>query len=80
MNHKTEGPPCRRMEASLQQAAEGKITGIKKLYVLAHAAQCYRCGTFLERMRATLAALKSQRLDVPSDALDRLREKYGGRE
>ncbi len=77
-HHNTEGPPCRRMEASLQLAAEGKISGLKKLYVLAHAARCYRCGTFLERMRATLEYLKSQKADVPSDVLSRLRDKYVG--
>lgn len=75
-NHDQDGPPCSHMEKLLQEAADGSITGLKKIYTLAHAARCHRCGTFLERMKLTISALQSQKQEVPQDAMERLKAKH----
>lgn len=64
------------MEKLLQEAADDKLGPIRRLYVLAHAARCRRCGSFLERMRMTLAALAQEKQAAPADALARLRAKH----
>lgn len=76
-SHTTEGQPCRHMESLLQDVAEGRVTGLKKIYAVSHAARCFRCGNFLERMTLMFKAVRSQKQEVPSDAIDRLRSKYG---
>lgn len=71
-------PPCKNMEALLQQVADGSATGIKKFYAVAHASRCNRCGSFLQRLKITLEVLresKSRSENAPQDALDRLKTK-----
>jgi hypothetical protein len=71
-------PPCKNMEAILQQVADGSATGIKKFYAVAHASRCNRCGSFLDRLKITLEVLresKSRSEVAPKEALDRLKSK-----
>jgi hypothetical protein len=72
-----EQPPCKNMELLLQDLATGKLTGIKKFYTVAHAAQCQGCGNFLSRLKVTLDILKETKstAPVPEDAKSRLRAK-----
>jgi hypothetical protein len=61
------------METMLQKVADGSARGIVKWYSVAHAARCTRCGTFLDRMKATLEALKASKASVvPDDVRERL--------
>lgn len=72
--HTTEGPPCRRMEKVLQQIADGRARGLKRWYGLAHAARCFRCGNFLQRLSLSLEALKmSRQIEPDVEALARLK-------
>lgn len=77
-SHNTDGQPCRHMESLLQDVAEGRAKGLRKLYAVSHAARCYRCGNFLERMGRMLQVMRNQKQDVPDDAVSRLTEKFGG--
>lgn len=71
-----EGPPCKSMENLLQQVADGSLTGIKKTYALAHAANCTHCGNFLARMKVTLETLKEAGAEQDQEeAVERLRER-----
>ncbi len=74
--HNEEGPPCQRMEALLQQVADGSATGIKRWYAVSHAARCFRCGNFLQRLRLSMEVLKATRgVELDPDAVARLRAK-----
>ncbi|MFM9874003.1 MAG: hypothetical protein ACKVQS_11125 [Fimbriimonadaceae bacterium] len=71
-------PPCKNMEALLQQVADGSATGIKKFYAIAHASQCNRCGSFLQRLKITLEVLresKNRSGSAPKESLERLKAK-----
>jgi hypothetical protein len=62
------------MEEVLQQVADGRAKGLKRWYGLAHAARCFRCGNFLQRLSLTLEALQASRQTEPDEeALARLR-------
>jgi hypothetical protein len=61
------------MENLLHQAADGSAKGWRKWYALSHAAQCGRCGRFLDRLRSTLAAVRSAKPEPDSAALERLK-------
>lgn len=75
-HHSNDEAPCKRMENALQQVADGSATGLKKAYVLLHAAQCTRCGNFLDRLRVTLeTARDSREAETPDEAMERLRAK-----
>ena len=65
--------PCRAMEGALQKVADGSAKGLERAYALAHAARCTGCGTFLERLKVTLDALKASRQAPAPDAIERLR-------
>jgi hypothetical protein len=72
--HPDDGPPCGYMEELLQREADGSLHGLSRWYVLAHAARCEHCKTFLDRLRETLDRLHGLRQQPEaSDALDRLR-------
>ena len=73
LHEDTEGPPCSHMENLLHQAADGSAKGWKKWYALSHAAQCGRCGRFLDRLRMTLSAVQMAKPVPDSEALDRLK-------
>ena len=71
-------PPCKNMEAILQQVADGSATGIKKFYAIAHASRCSRCGNFLDRLKITLEVLRESKYrseSTPKDTLERLKSK-----
>lgn len=71
--HNTEGPPCAHMEQLLQAAADNSITGIRRWYVLAHAARCFRCGNFLQRMRLTVNALHEAGKPMDAERIARMK-------
>ncbi|CAN5356507.1 hypothetical protein BH11ARM1_BH11ARM1_16070 [soil metagenome] len=71
-SHHEEGPPCRTMESLLQQLADGSLKGPMRWYAASHAARCYRCGNFLDRLKLTVNVLKESKKTSP-DALARLR-------
>ncbi len=72
--HSEDGPPCKHMEALLNQAADGSSRGLKLWYATAHAARCSRCGRFLARLRETIGKLRSAKADeVPAAVLERLK-------
>lgn len=72
--HKDEGPPCVHMESLLNRLADGTLRGWKKWYTVYHATHCDRCGTFLDRLKLTLSALRNQSGGTPpQESLDRLR-------
>jgi hypothetical protein len=75
--HKNEdGPPCKHMENALQQVVDGTATGPKKLYAIAHAAQCTKCGNFLSRMKVVVETLRDKSTEEPPEsAMSRLRSK-----
>lgn len=74
IDHSKDGPPCREMENLLQQVADGSARGIKKYFVIFHAAHCSHCGDFLKRLKATISVLKDQKENVaPTATMDRLR-------
>jgi len=76
MMHKhVEGAPCAGLETLLQDLASGKARGIRKIYAIAHAAHCSRCGNYLERMKAILHVMKDKKESAPAEAMDRLRAK-----
>lgn len=55
------------MESLIQELASGNLTGWGRWYAAAHAARCYRCGNFLQRMKITIVAIKSSKSE-PSEA------------
>jgi hypothetical protein len=62
------------MENLLQEIADGRAEGWRRWYALFHAARCYRCGTFLKRLQATVLALRETKSHaVDSDAIARLK-------
>ncbi len=74
MNAQVNSKPCKALEGLLQRVADGRAKGLERAYALAHAARCTGCGTFLERMRATLTVLRTTaKAEPPADAMDRLR-------
>ena len=70
--HKGEGPPCKNMENLLQQVADGTLQGPKKWYAVAHASQCSNCGTFLQRLQASVTALKASKEEPSPETMNRL--------
>ncbi len=68
----SEGPPCKNLEGLLQQMADGRLRGIKKWYIAAHAARCSHCGNFLQRLQLTLKAATAKPT-TNQDSLERLR-------
>lgn len=76
MMHKdTSGPPCRHMEALLQDVASNRSRGLKLWYALNHAARCGRCGRFLASLRDMANALRGARAhEVESEVIQRLEE------
>lgn len=48
------------MESLLQELADDRLRGWRRWYALAHASRCNRCGTFLQRMKTTLAAVRQK--------------------
>jgi hypothetical protein len=74
MSAHVDSKPCKALEGLLQRVADGRAKGLERAYALAHAARCTGCGTFLERMRATLTVLRTAaKSEPPADAMDRLR-------
>lgn len=71
-DHDAEGPPCRHMEGHLQRTADGTAGRFTRMYALAHAARCGRCGRFLHRLEETISRLRAAKQDPPEDALARL--------
>ncbi len=70
-----EAPPCQHMEQMLQMAADGRIRGLRRWYVLAHAASCGQCGRFLQRMRETIAQLRKSQPNSPDETtMERLKQ------
>lgn len=66
--HDEAGPPCRHMEPLLHQTADGSAGWFTRLYALAHAARCARCGPFLHNLEISLAKLRKARVrEAPSD-------------
>lgn len=64
-NKPDEGPPCAHMESLLQQLSDGSLKGLRRWYAVAHAARCYRCGSFLKRMTSTVAAIRASKHQLP---------------
>lgn len=74
--HDEAGPPCRHMEPLLQRTADGSAGFFTRLYALAHAARCGRCGAFLYNLETGLARLREAKAkDAPDDAMARLQER-----
>ncbi|AIE84888.1 hypothetical protein [Fimbriimonas ginsengisoli] len=53
------------MEGFLQRAADGSAKGITRWYAVSHAAQCGRCGRFLDRLTETIDQLRESKEGVP---------------
>lgn len=70
------GKPCKHMEPLLHRTADGSAGWLTRVYALAHAARCPRCGPFLHNLRLGLAKLRGARAkEVPEDAMARLEER-----
>lgn len=66
--------PCKHMEGLVQGVATGKVKGIARWYAWAHIHRCGGCTAFLQRLEATILALKvAKEASVDEDALNRLR-------
>ncbi len=71
--HNQEGPPCAHMEQHLHRTADGTASWLVRLYAIAHSAHCRRCHRFLDRLKETLAHLRTDVPKPPQDAIDRLK-------
>jgi hypothetical protein len=61
------------MEGALQKVADGSAKGLERAYAVAHAARCVGCGTFLERLKVTIGALRAAREAPAPETIERLR-------
>ncbi len=62
------------MEALLQQVADGSLHGIKKYFTLFHASHCYRCGSFLKRIKTMVSVMRDRKENLaPDAAMERLK-------
>lgn len=71
--HHSPGPPCRHMEAMLQDEASGRSKGLRRWYTLSHVARCGRCRRFLRSLQEMISRLRSARAqEKDGEALERL--------